>query len=128
MAKARQKYLLAREPRAIHAAESRPLTELRQANQWMFACADVCCVYATYVHPSLLSRFHEWPIFTSSDFRFTQNSNALFAMAMAWSTDGGFVIKSWNSTKGDGKRISSVSLVGSTQKVSYKLQPDGMRK
>jgi hypothetical protein len=76
----------------------------------------------------LLYRFHEWPIFTSTDFRFTQNANALFATAMAWSTDGSYVIKSWNSTIGDGKRISAVSLVGSEQKVSFKLQPDGMRK
>ena len=70
--------------------------------------------------------FHEWPIFTASDFRFTQNAKALFATAMAWSSDGSFVIKSFNSTKGAGKRITSLSLLGSTEKVSFKLQPDGM--
>ena len=74
-----------------------------------------------------MCRFHEWPSFTCSDFRFTQNANALFASVMAWSKDGSFVIKSWNSTTGDGKRISAVSLVGSEQKVSYTVQPDGMR-
>ena len=74
----------------------------------------------------LLCRFHEWPIFTSTDFRFTQNANALFATAMAWSVNGSFLIKSWNSTEGDGKRITAVSLVGSKQNVSYNVRADGM--
>jgi alpha-L-fucosidase len=44
--------------------------------------------------------FHEWPSFTSTDFRFTQNAKAVFATVLAWSADGSFVIKSWNSTSG----------------------------
>ena len=64
--------------------------------------------------------------FTSKDFRFTINGNALFITAMAWSDDGTFVVHSVNSTTGVGKHVSGVSLVGSTEKVSYTVGADGL--
>lgn len=56
--------------------------------------------------------FHEWPTFTSSDFRFTRNAKALFAIAMAWSDTGHFVVKSLNSASGSGPRVTSITLLG----------------
>jgi hypothetical protein len=73
--------------------------------------------------------FHEWPIFTAEDFRFTTKDKVLFATALAWSDDGSFHIKSINTTALErlGKKISSVALVGaSDQKVDFSLQSDGL--
>ena len=72
----------------------------------------LCC----YVERS----FHEWPIFTSADFRFTTNGAALFVTAMAWSGDGTFLVKSLNSSSTVGKRVSSVALVGGADTVKVR--------
>ena len=56
--------------------------------------------------------FHEWPIFTEHDFRFTRAGAALFAVAMAWPADDTFVITTLNSTAPDAKRITDVALLG----------------
>ena len=69
--------------------------------------------------------FHEWPTFTSKDFRFTTNQKCVFAAAMAWS-DSGFTIKSVNSTAGPGRHVTAVSLVGSSAPVKYTLAADGL--
>lgn len=85
-------------------------------------------------HPSLTMQgfyspgsFHEWPTFTSDDFRFTLNGRALFATAMAWSPSGRFVIKCLNSSSEMGNRISSLSLLGgSSGQPAFKAQADGL--
>lgn len=64
--------------------------------------------------------FHEWPIFTKEDFRFTTAGKALFAIAMAWSADGMFLIKSLNSTTGGpGSRVTAVSVLGANASAGF---------
>jgi len=70
--------------------------------------------------------FHEWPTFTSKDFRFTTAGKAVFALAMAWSPDGTFLIKSLNSTTGPGANITKVTLLGSDTDVKFKVTATGL--
>jgi hypothetical protein len=65
--------------------------------------------------------------FTPQDFRFTTNGNALFVTAMAWSGDGTFTVHSLNTSSGDGRRVTGVTLLGSNATVKFSVEANGMR-
>jgi alpha-L-fucosidase len=64
--------------------------------------------------------------YTPEDFRFTTKGNVLYAIGLAWPGTGEAVIHSLGLTLG-GKRVQSVSLVGSETKVQFSQGPDGLR-
>jgi alpha-L-fucosidase len=64
--------------------------------------------------------------YTPEDFRFTTKGDVLYAIGLAWPGTGEAVIHSLGLTLG-GKRVQSVSLVGSETKVQFSQGPDGLR-
>ena len=60
------------------------------------------------------------------DFRFTTKADALYAIGLAWPTNGEALIHSLGLTVGS-RRVQSVSLVGSDSKVQFSQLPDGLR-
>lgn len=60
-------------------------------------------------------------IFTAKDFRFTQNGNNVFAIAMGWPKDGILKIKTLKKGSID---IASLSLLGSDEALSYQQTED----
>ena len=64
--------------------------------------------------------------YTPEDFRFTTKGDVLYAIGLAWPGTGEAVIHSLALTLG-GKRVQSVSLVGSETKVQFSQGPDGLR-
>ena len=64
--------------------------------------------------------------YTPEDFRFTTKGDVLYAIGLAWPGSGEAVIHSLALTLG-GKRVQSVSLVGSETKVQFSQGPDGLR-
>ena len=64
--------------------------------------------------------------YTPEDFRFTTKGDVLYAIGLAWPGTGEAVIHSLALTL-DGKRVQSVSLVGSETKVQFSQGPDGLR-
>ena len=65
--------------------------------------------------------------YTSEDFRFTQKGYTLYAIGMAWPTDGRAVIHALGSAEqAKGMQISSVELVGSDAKVEFHRTGDAL--
>src|SRR6266567_2505032 len=64
--------------------------------------------------------------YTPEDFRFTTKGDVLYAIGLAWPGTGEALIHSLALTLG-GKRVQSVSLVGSETKVQFSQGPDGLR-
>jgi alpha-L-fucosidase len=64
--------------------------------------------------------------YTPEDFRFTTKGDVLYAIGLAWPGSGEAVIHSLALTLG-GKRVQSVSLVGSETKVQFSQGPAGLR-
>jgi len=63
--------------------------------------------------------------YKSEDFRFTTKGNALYAIGLAWPTNGEAVIRSLASTSGT-QQVQSVALVGSNAKLAYEQKADGL--
>jgi alpha-L-fucosidase len=72
--------------------------------------------------------FHDTDVqpFTERDFRFTTKTGVLYAFELAWPASGETIIHSLHSGQLDGKRISEVSLLGSSAPVTFESQPDGL--
>ncbi len=64
--------------------------------------------------------------YTPEDFRFTTKGDVLYAIGLAWPGAGEALIHSLALTLG-GKRVQSVSLVGSETKVQFSQGPEGLR-
>jgi alpha-L-fucosidase len=64
--------------------------------------------------------------FTDSDFRFTTKKDVLYACELGWPTNGEAVIHSLGGAQLDGRKIASVSLLGSTSPIAFDVQNDGM--
>ena len=64
--------------------------------------------------------------YTPEDFRFTTKGDVLYAIGLAWPGTGEALIHSLALTLG-GKRVQSVSLVGSETKVPFSQGTDGLR-
>jgi len=62
--------------------------------------------------------------FTPQDIRFTTKNGALYAIALGWPSDKHLIIHSLGSASH--VRVSGVSLLGSTVKISYKQDDDGL--
>jgi alpha-L-fucosidase len=66
--------------------------------------------------------------FTPQDFWFTQKSNNLFITSLKWPENKDVVIKSLTRlTKDEISKIESVRLLGSDEKVSWKMEEKGLR-
>ena len=63
--------------------------------------------------------------YTAEDFRFTTKAGALYAIGLAWPTNGEAVIRSLAATVG-GQSIRSVSLLGIEAKPKFQQSTDGL--
>ena len=63
--------------------------------------------------------------YTAEDFRFTTKGDVLYAIGLAWPTNGEAVIQSLASTVG-GERVQSVILLGGDAKLQFEQRPDGL--
>jgi len=64
--------------------------------------------------------------YTPQDFRFTTKNGSLYAVEMAWPTNGEAVIRSLRRGTVGARSVSSVSLLGSTAKLSFAQRTDGL--
>jgi alpha-L-fucosidase len=62
--------------------------------------------------------------YTAEDFRFTTKGSALYAIELGWPAGGEAVIRSLGAEV-DGK-VASVSLLGSSEKISFEQRGDGL--
>jgi alpha-L-fucosidase len=65
--------------------------------------------------------------YTSADFRFTKKANDIFAIGMAWPTDGKAVIHALGSShEAAALHITAVELLGSSAAVAFHQTPDAL--
>ena len=64
--------------------------------------------------------------YTAEAFRFMQKGNTLYAIGMAWPTDGRAVIHALGSAQAKDIQISSVELIGSDAKVQFHQTDEGL--
>jgi alpha-L-fucosidase len=64
--------------------------------------------------------------FTEHDFRFTHKDDTVYAIQLAWPTNGEAVIRALGNTELAGQRIASVSLVGYGPALRYEQRTDGL--
>jgi alpha-L-fucosidase len=71
--------------------------------------------------------FHELetPRYTREDFRFTTKSDVLYALGLAWPSNGEALISSLAATAGS-EAVQTVSLLGSDGKLQFGQRPDGL--
>jgi alpha-L-fucosidase len=71
--------------------------------------------------------FHDSEIanYTAEDFRFTTKADVLYAIGLAWPTNGEVVIHSLAQTAG-GEPVQSVALIGSDAKLRFEQRADGL--
>ena len=71
--------------------------------------------------------FHdtETESYTAADFRFTTHGDTLYAIELAWPTNGEAVIHSIGMAPGE-QRVSSVELLGASSKLSFQQRSDGL--
>ncbi len=72
--------------------------------------------------------FHDTDVaaYKAEDFRFTQKNNALYAIEMAWPSGGEAIIRTLHLGAFAGQPIRSVVLLGSSEKLAFRQQPDGL--
>ena len=64
--------------------------------------------------------------FTEHDFRFTTKNDVLYACELGWPSGGVAVIHSFTAAQLAGRKVVSVSLLGSTSPTTFDMQSDGM--
>jgi alpha-L-fucosidase len=62
--------------------------------------------------------------YTAEDFRFTTKGSSLYAIELGWPAGGEAVIRSLGT--GVGGKVESVSLLGSSEKMSFEQRADGL--
>lgn len=62
--------------------------------------------------------------FSSQDIRFTTKNGKLYAIVLGWPTDGQIVVHSLD--KSSGYKVGDISLLGSSIKIDWKQQADGL--
>jgi alpha-L-fucosidase len=72
--------------------------------------------------------FHDTSVspFTEHDFRFTRKDNAVYAIDLAWPTNGEATIQSLSSAELAGEKIAAVSLIGYNPILHYEQRADGL--
>ena len=65
--------------------------------------------------------------FTDRDFRFTTKNGALYACELGWPSTAQAVIRSLAPAQLDGRKIVSVSLLGSTSAIGFDPESDGLQ-
>lgn len=63
--------------------------------------------------------------YTADDVRFTTKGNTLYATSLGW-TDGKILLKSLSSKVTEHLEVNSVSMLGSDEKIDWKLKADGL--
>ena len=64
--------------------------------------------------------------FTEHDFRFTTKNDVLYACELGWPSGGEAVIHSFTAAQLAGRKVVSVSLLGSASQTAFDTQSDGM--
>jgi alpha-L-fucosidase len=64
--------------------------------------------------------------YTERDFRFTMKDGVLYAFELGWPPNGEAVMHSLTAAQLNGQKITSVSLLGSGEALSFDAQPDGL--
>jgi alpha-L-fucosidase len=64
--------------------------------------------------------------YTAQDFRFTTKAGAVYAIELGWPSTREAVIHSLGSTALGHQKVSSVALLGSSAKLEFQQQPDGL--
>jgi len=65
--------------------------------------------------------------YSAEDFRFTSHGDVLYAIELAWPSGGKTVIHALGTgAAAQGRRVQSVALLGSTPKLSFEQQSDGL--
>ena len=64
--------------------------------------------------------------YTPQDFRFTTKAGALYAIEMAWPTNGAVVIRSLSSGTAGARAVREVTLLGSDKTISFQQEADGL--
>jgi alpha-L-fucosidase len=64
--------------------------------------------------------------FTEHDFRFTTKNDVLYACELGWPSGGVAVIHSFTAAQLAGRKVVSVSLLGSTSPTTFDMPSDGM--
>lgn len=65
--------------------------------------------------------------YTAQDFRFTQKGNTLYAIEMAWPSDGRAVIRALGAAQeAKGLQVTSVELIGSSTKIDWHQTGDAL--
>lgn len=64
--------------------------------------------------------------YTAEDFRFTTKGNVLYAIEMAWPSDGKTVIRSLGTNSKGTKKVESIALLGSDSKLKFQQEADGL--
>jgi len=65
--------------------------------------------------------------FTERDFRFTTKNDALYACELGWPSTGEAMIRSFAAAQLGGRKITSVSLLGSTSPISFESDLAGLQ-
>jgi alpha-L-fucosidase len=65
--------------------------------------------------------------FTERDFRFTTKGDVLYACELSWPSTGQAVIHSLTTDQLGGRKITSVSLLGSTSQISFESNSSGLQ-
>jgi alpha-L-fucosidase len=65
--------------------------------------------------------------FTKRDFRFTTKGDVLYACELSWPSTGQAVIHSLTTDQLGGRKITSVSLLGSTSQISFESNSSGLQ-
>lgn len=63
--------------------------------------------------------------YTADDIRFTTKGNTLYAISLGW-TDGKILLKSLSKEVTDHLKVHSVGMLGSDEKINWKLKEDGL--
>ena len=64
--------------------------------------------------------------YTAEDFRFTAKGNTLYAIELGWPSGGEAVVHTLSSTAPGTRKIESVALLGSDEKISFEQRADGL--
>ncbi len=116
-------------PRADGSFDPRVVSILEDVGDWLAQCGQAIYGTRPWVQccesdqpPVAIETL--WPIYSTTEYRFTTNKNALFVIAFGWESSR--LIRSLNLTAPASKAITDVSIVGSAAPVQWECRSDGM--